>query len=489
MFSALFSANNINSAAATAPGPPLDPTLTAGNALITLSWTAPSSDGGSAITGYRVQYSSNSGSTWSALTDAGLPNPLSYTWSGLSNGTTYIARVLAYNSVGDGDVSANSNSAIPSTVPGVPLNPSLSAGDKSITFTWSAPSSDGGSAITGYRVQYSTNGGSSWSALANAGLPSPLTYTWSGNQVIFNGSSYTARVLAYNSNGDGSVSGSSNAAVPTFAAPTIVSAYGTAGYPSTGAPFSRPFYINFTPTACANYSSTYIYVQSATYESFGGYYASVNGAYDNLYTTSTGNQNTGNIFSVYAQNVAMGGQFYSNGTSQTFYMYAVTYNNDGYGVSSSAISYTTVATQSYYTYSGTQGLYNAGQFTVNSGTYSGILGSISSNDWYVQTIYIRARTSTLSSSYGICSGSRYFTVRLNYPGSGYVQQFNGNGTPFNAAGSGISERNTTVDISDIGYDSYGFGAVNVRGVGSFTTATRILVNTTVNGIVRTLNYY
>jgi hypothetical protein len=208
------------------------------------------------------------------------------------------------------------------------------------------------------------------------------------------------------------------------------------------------------------------------------------------YTTSTGQQTTSSITNIYANTFASGSGYFNCGVSSQFRAYVVTYDNDGWGVQSSiAISQTSQPTLSYYTYSGTQGLYNAGQFTVNSGSYSGVLGSITSNDWYVQSIFVRARTATLSSSYAIAPASRYFTVWLNYPGSGYVLQFSGSRNPWNISGSASSEKSDTIDISDIGYGSSGFGQVNIRGVGTFTAATNIWVNTTVNGIVRTINYY
>ena len=80
----------------------------AGNGQVTLSWVAPLSDGGSALTGYEYRQSSDGGGTWSP--DWG-PVPgsdgstTSHTPMGLTNGTEYTFEVRAVNAVGSGDSS------------------------------------------------------------------------------------------------------------------------------------------------------------------------------------------------------------------------------------------------------------------------------------------------------------------------------------------------------------------------------------------------
>ncbi|MGA9388547.1 MAG: MG2 domain-containing protein [Candidatus Bathyarchaeia archaeon] len=95
----------------TVPSAPQNLKATAGNAQVTLSWSAPSSNGGSAITNYNI-YRGNSAGGETLLTTLG--NVLAYTDTAVTNGQTYYYQVTAVNSVGE---SSRSNEAIatPST--------------------------------------------------------------------------------------------------------------------------------------------------------------------------------------------------------------------------------------------------------------------------------------------------------------------------------------------------------------------------------------
>ncbi len=90
---------------AIAPGAPTIGSATAGNAQAEVSFTAPTSTGGSAITGYTV--TSNPG----GVTSTGASSPLTVT--GLTNGTAYTFTVRATNSAGTGPASNASNSVTP----------------------------------------------------------------------------------------------------------------------------------------------------------------------------------------------------------------------------------------------------------------------------------------------------------------------------------------------------------------------------------------
>ena len=95
------------------PGAPTSVSGTAGNAQVSLTWTAPSSTGGYAITDYTVQYSSNSGSSWTTFSRAA-SSATSATVTGLTNGTAYTFRVAAVTVLGSGAYSTASSSVTPS---------------------------------------------------------------------------------------------------------------------------------------------------------------------------------------------------------------------------------------------------------------------------------------------------------------------------------------------------------------------------------------
>ena len=126
---------------------------------INLSWTAPS-DGGSPITGYKIEQKSQG--PWIVIADTGSTST-SYSDTGLVVNTTYQYRVSAINAIGTGDASTSASATTLSsaTVPSMPLNLSVTFDGTNYTLSWDAPSSDGGSAITDYIIEYSQDA-SSW---------------------------------------------------------------------------------------------------------------------------------------------------------------------------------------------------------------------------------------------------------------------------------------------------------------------------------------
>src|SRR5207249_4097224 len=123
----------------TVPSTPQNLQTTSGNAQVSLSWSAPSNNGGSAITNYNIYRSTSSG-TETLLATIG--NVLSYADTAVTNGQTYFYKVTAVNSVGESSQS-NEASATPAAIPSAPQNLVAFHGNAKVGLTWSAPSSNG----------------------------------------------------------------------------------------------------------------------------------------------------------------------------------------------------------------------------------------------------------------------------------------------------------------------------------------------------------
>ena len=195
---------------AAVPGAPGTVTAVKGDASATVSWTAPASSGGSALTGYTIT------STPGGLVKTVASELTTATVTGLTNGTAYTFSVVATNAVGSSPA-AKSGTVTPATTPGAPTLVTAVKGDKSAVVSWTAPSSNGGTAITGYTIT-STPGG-----LVKAVAGTVTTGTVTG---LTNGTAYTFTVVATNASGTSPASLPSDAVVPAAVpgAPTAVAA-------------------------------------------------------------------------------------------------------------------------------------------------------------------------------------------------------------------------------------------------------------------------
>jgi hypothetical protein len=198
---------------ATTPSAPAITSIVAGNAQLSVAFTAPAPNGGSAITNY--EYSTDNGSTWTARSPVASTSPLVI--AGLTNGTTYQVKLRAVNAVGSGATSGVS-SGTPATVPDAPTNLLATGGNASAALTWTAPVVNGGSAITNYIVEYSANAGASWSTFSHA-TSTTAAITVTG---LTNGTAYQFRVSAVNTVGTGATSPIATATPGTPGSPTAV---------------------------------------------------------------------------------------------------------------------------------------------------------------------------------------------------------------------------------------------------------------------------
>lgn len=89
------------------PSAPSISSISTTSSSMTVSWSAPSTNGGTAITDYWIEYKPSFGSTWEAGGVFG-PTDSSAVISGLSSSTTYDVRISAGNAVGQSDYGTSS---------------------------------------------------------------------------------------------------------------------------------------------------------------------------------------------------------------------------------------------------------------------------------------------------------------------------------------------------------------------------------------------
>ena len=162
------------------------------DAAIELYWTAPTDAGGAPISGYKIERSANSGKTWAEAvantevsggqnndTTTGLPVGVQTYYSVAAAGGNMF-RVSAINVIGIGLFSDSARATIPvsGSQPDAPTGVSAVAdGSSRINLVWTAPSNEGDSPITEYKVEYSTNGNLPWVELATTTTATAYTHT------------------------------------------------------------------------------------------------------------------------------------------------------------------------------------------------------------------------------------------------------------------------------------------------------------------------
>ena len=183
----------------TKPGKTRSVSIGIQNGQLAIVWQAPDSDGGSAITGYTVQWKSGTqGFGDPSREHTSGASTFGYILTGLTNGTEYTVRVIAVNAVGDGPPS-DEKTGTPVGPPDAPPNVQAGSGHQQLTVSWGAPN-DRGSAITEYRLQWKSPGQSFNSSRQRTIAAPSRTDTIPS---LINGTEYTVRVRATNASGNG----------------------------------------------------------------------------------------------------------------------------------------------------------------------------------------------------------------------------------------------------------------------------------------------
>jgi len=133
------------------PSAPLGPSYRLVEGKVTLSWSAPASDGGKPLVSYRIYRATDPGSMELL---AVVVEGTRYVDGTVAPDVTYFYAIAAVNADGEGPRSdvITVHPAVPVLPPGPPVDVKAVAKDGSVTLTWKAPASDGGAPLTGYTV-------------------------------------------------------------------------------------------------------------------------------------------------------------------------------------------------------------------------------------------------------------------------------------------------------------------------------------------------
>lgn len=179
----------------TAPSAPISLVVTPGSSQASLTWAVPTNLGNGVVSDYIVQY--KVGTSWVPFID-GLSTNTFAVVPGLTNGTAYSFKVAAVNSAGQGVFSAAVDGT-PAGIPGAATALSATKTTTTAALIWTAPASNGGSALTDYIVEFKLSDDSLWTTFADGvGIVASASITG-----LLAGSTYDVQVTPKNVVGSG----------------------------------------------------------------------------------------------------------------------------------------------------------------------------------------------------------------------------------------------------------------------------------------------
>ena len=120
---------------------------------MSISWVAPILTGSTPVTSYNIYWDNASGVIINTPIGTTSSSTLTFSSTGLTTNRYYTFAVSALNIIGESG-RTSSSPIITATVPGRPSTPILISQSKtSINIGWSDPTNNGGTQLTGYRIE------------------------------------------------------------------------------------------------------------------------------------------------------------------------------------------------------------------------------------------------------------------------------------------------------------------------------------------------
>jgi len=195
----------------TAPSAPVGVQATSGESSITVSWGAPSSDGGSPLVSYTATAYDPTNAVAGSCTST--PDTQYCTITGLTDGTPYSYAAYATNAVGDSSPAVSTTLAIPGSAPSSPTSLVTTPASSSVTLSWGASTQDHGGPVLSYTATAYDQNQVAVASCSTAPDQVPLSCVVTG---LTNGTAYSFSVVALNQ------FGTSDPSAPATATPVPV---------------------------------------------------------------------------------------------------------------------------------------------------------------------------------------------------------------------------------------------------------------------------